>query len=891
VSDSLSCTVVINTYNRAPYLRPLLASLQHLTYRPLEVVVVNGPSTDETQTILDEYKGKIKAVDCPEPNLSMSRNIGINAAAGDIIVFIDDDALPATPDWLERLLAPFADPEVGAVGGPVLKQDTDTYEFRGGWASDYGLQVFTGSDESPGGDRWVRGVRGCNCAFRRSALAEIGGFDEFYSYYLEETDVCHRLTKAGYAIRSSPDGEVRHYIASSSRRKGLHDLNWREITRSDAYFCMKHGRDVLPIRLVKALLFAPRKHYFYQIYLHLTYGHISIPRWCLYMSKWFAGLCTGLAAGIVVKRRTKHITADPPSFVPLVTNMPASRLTICLVSQLLPPDPAAGGVGRYTYDLAWGLHALGHDVHVITRSEQPSRHDALSLTVHGAMAEERLAETLFPDMPILGKNAAYSLAVLDKLINLYNQGIVFDVVHFSNWDAEAIATITARVYPTVMMLVSPLTQVIRSEGWQMNDDLRACVAIDRWQITNADLVCTPSHGVRKTYRDMGIDVDRLRRQHVLPLGLSPAAKVRPAAEPENARKRLLFVGRLERRKGIDVLLGALPALLEQYADWEVDIVGDDTLPDEDGRLFSQKFKARHKGAPFLGRVHFRGRVDEEDLAGFYAACDAFVAPSLFESFGLIYVEAMQHGKPVIGCRTGGIPEVITDGVNGLLAEPGDQASLAAALSRIMGDADLRRTLGEAGRTAAAEDFSHIRMACDAEKIYRELISERVIDSRAALARFEIREVDLGEVVNGEAANSFEERADSSGAEMYIYADQPGAALEIPVEEGYDLNLVFLRHDWGGLLRADAPGRKPEYIDLYSAPSENAFWLRIPVEATNGAATVRLSLHPERNPESHGHEVWLKRAYLTRRARSPAGNGRGCDLSGVSEAVAQGGSTQ
>jgi glycosyltransferase involved in cell wall biosynthesis/GT2 family glycosyltransferase len=890
MTQLLSCTVIINTYNRAGYLRPLLASLQHLTYEPLEVVVVNGPSTDETQAVLDEYAGKIKAIDCPEPNLSMSRNIGINAAAGDIIVFIDDDALPATPDWLERLLAPFADPNVGAVGGPVRHRDTENYEFREGSTSDYALQVFAGSSDAPSDTRWVRGVRGCNCAFRRTVLADIGGFDEFYSYYLEETDVCHRLTRAGSSVASSPDGEVRHYSAFSARRKGAHDLNWREITRSDTYFCLKNGRDALPVRVLKTLWVAPRKHFFRQINGHLTSGDISLLRWGRYIAKWFAGLCSGMLAGMLVRRRTRAITGQPPSLLPLAKSTGNDSLRICLVSQRLPPDPGAGGIGRYTYDLALGLHSLGHDVHIITRSDQPVRYDALGLAVHGVQAGERLAETLFPDLPILGKNAAYSLAILDRLIELYNAGVMFDVVHFSNWDAEGLATINARIYPTVMMLVSPLTQVVRSEGWQMNDDLRACVEIDRWQIVNADMVCTPSNGVRRTYREMGIDVDRLPRQGILSLGLSPAPPVQSIDGGAADRKRLLFVGRLERRKGIHVLLAVLPALLERYPDWDVDIVGDDTLLDEDGRRFSQKFKAQHKRAPFLDRVRFHGRLDDSDVSRFYAQCDAFVAPSLFESFGLIYVEAMQYGKPVIGCRTGGVAEVITDGVNGLLAEPGDERSLADALARLMGDAELRQRLGDAGKESAREDFSHIAMARNAEHIYRALIDARVVEPGHALSRFEVRDLDLQAILEPSAVTGFEERTDSSGRDKYLYAEEPGATLELQVEPGYDLNLVFLRHDWGGVLRVDSPGRKLEYIDLFSVTFENEYSRRIHLGPIAEPRSVRLSLHPERNPESRGHQVWLKRAYLTRRSAKASANGNASG--GFAQTVlAQGGKTQ
>ena len=97
----LSFTVVINTLNRAAHLRTALASLRHQRHRAFEVVVVNGPSTDDTEAVLALWPD-IKVARCTEANLSMSRNIGIAMAEGDVVAFLDDDATPE-PDWLEHL--------------------------------------------------------------------------------------------------------------------------------------------------------------------------------------------------------------------------------------------------------------------------------------------------------------------------------------------------------------------------------------------------------------------------------------------------------------------------------------------------------------------------------------------------------------------------------------------------------------------------------------------------------------------------------------------------------------------------------------------------------------------------------------------------------------------
>ncbi|HEX8997007.1 MAG TPA: glycosyltransferase family 4 protein, partial [Ktedonobacterales bacterium] len=109
------------------------------------------------------------------------------------------------------------------------------------------------------------------------------------------------------------------------------------------------------------------------------------------------------------------------------------------------------------------------------------------------------------------------------------------------------------------------------------------------------------------------------------------------------------------------------------------------------------------------RVRFHGAVSDERLRGFYAAADIFVAPSRFESFGLILVEGMMFSKPVVGCNAGGMVEVVEDGVSGLLAEPGDVASLDACLERLITDADLRARMGAAARVRYEQRFTAERM--------------------------------------------------------------------------------------------------------------------------------------------------------------------------------------
>jgi glycosyltransferase involved in cell wall biosynthesis len=176
--------------------------------------------------------------------------------------------------------------------------------------------------------------------------------------------------------------------------------------------------------------------------------------------------------------------------------------------------------------------------------------------------------------------------------------------------------------------------------------------------------------------------------------------------------RLLFVGRLEGRKGIDVLLTAAKRVLVTHPHVYLDIVGDDTIPGPGGRTWRLIFEENTEANLIRTRIAFHGVVTDAFLRGLYHACDVVVTPSRFESFGLMLVEGMMFGKPVIGCRAGGMLEVVEDGKTGLLAEPGDVASLEACLNRLIEDPELRARLGKAARARYEKYFTAERMTAE-----------------------------------------------------------------------------------------------------------------------------------------------------------------------------------
>ena len=179
------------------------------------------------------------------------------------------------------------------------------------------------------------------------------------------------------------------------------------------------------------------------------------------------------------------------------------------------------------------------------------------------------------------------------------------------------------------------------------------------------------------------------------------------------------MGRLELRKGIDVLLAAAPQILQAAPEAELVIVGEDVAPAAEP-AWSETFRRRHAGAPWLRRVRFEGPLPRAELLARYAACDIAVIPSRYESFGMTALEAMIFAKPCVASRVGGLQEVVSDGETGLLTPPVDADALAAALLSLVRNGELRRTLGAAGRRRYEALFTAQRMAAAIEGWVRAL---------------------------------------------------------------------------------------------------------------------------------------------------------------------------
>lgn len=209
------------------------------------------------------------------------------------------------------------------------------------------------------------------------------------------------------------------------------------------------------------------------------------------------------------------------------------------------------------------------------------------------------------------------------------------------------------------------------------------------------------------------------RPVTIPFGatVEPKEPLPSPARPPGGPFEVLFVGRLVERKGVHVLLEAL-SRLEDPPPVRLRVVGDGP---ERGAL-----EARAARLGVGGRVRFEGFVPREELEARFAGCDAFVLPAVVdvkgdtEGLGVVLLEAMSYGKPVVASAAGGIVDIVRDGRNGLLVPPGDAEALAAALRALRDDPPRAREMGARGREDVAAGFSWPVIIDRLEGVYREV---------------------------------------------------------------------------------------------------------------------------------------------------------------------------
>ena len=380
--------------------------------------------------------------------------------------------------------------------------------------------------------------------------------------------------------------------------------------------------------------------------------------------------------------------------------------------------PAPGGVERHVAEVAPRLHARGHTVDVYT-----------SDLYREFPAMERLAPSV-PREETTSFGAIHRLAVWSlpgELHYTFFRGLRAalardrpDVLHAHTYGTNQVAAAHRHHlrFGTPFVLTAHFHPVWSIEGGWFRHRLRGFY--DRYVaggvVRDASRIIVQTREEERLLRSLRLDLPPLE---VLPPGYRPLPPPVPGGPTFVERYRvpgpfLLFVGRLASNKGLLDLTDAFASLSKADRSAQLVLVGEDG-----GQRAPVEARARALG--IADRVHLVGAVgDDAVLSAAYHEARLTVLPSEYEAFGLVLLESLAAGTPVVASRVGGIPEFVDDGKAGLLVPPHSPGALFEAMGRLWSDRDLARRMGEYGRAEVAPRYRWDAVVDRLDAIYREV---------------------------------------------------------------------------------------------------------------------------------------------------------------------------
>jgi D-inositol-3-phosphate glycosyltransferase len=392
-----------------------------------------------------------------------------------------------------------------------------------------------------------------------------------------------------------------------------------------------------------------------------------------------------------------------------------------------------GGMNVYVRDFSRELACQGVQVDVFTRSEDDCQPQIKHDLGHGGRVIHILAG---PERPIPVAEIGHYLDdfVAGVLAFAEQEGARYDLIHSHYWLSGLVAEQLSRVWGKV-----PIVQMFHTLGHMKNriaqtDDERAPQErIDGethvMAVADRIIVATPAEYAQMHWlygADIskvitippGVDLERFR-----PI---PKDVAKARAGIPNHHKNILFTGRIEPLKGVDTLLQAIN-LIQSCCDELTDnlcvaiIGGDPWAETPDAEMDRLKQLRLELGVQDI--VTFLGKKDQDVLPNYYAAAEMVVMPSHYESFGMVALEAMAVGTPVIASEVGGLAFLIKDGENGFHVPSRDPEALAERIFTLLNDANCRQTLGRQAQISAQE-YAWPKIVTRMRRVYDQLLAER-----------------------------------------------------------------------------------------------------------------------------------------------------------------------
>ena len=361
-----------------------------------------------------------------------------------------------------------------------------------------------------------------------------------------------------------------------------------------------------------------------------------------------------------------------------------------------PGSGNAGGMNVYIRKVAEELSDRGVFVDVFSRSHNTTGPRTVQLAERARVVHVNAGDPSDDKLELPRHLPAFVHAVLDYT---RKHSLYYDIIHSHYWLSGRAATPLARHWGVPHVTCFHTLAEIKKHARAGETEPEERSLGEAKVIRAADAIVAFSRHERDAMeRFYGASTAKIK---VIPCGVD--VDFFQPVEREEARRRLglgddrvvLFVGRLEPLKGVDILLKAV-AQLERANSTRTVIVGGDLQADAE----VARLRALCDDLGIAERVSFLGRLAQQELPLYYSAADVSVVPSYYESFGLVALESMACGTPVIASRVGGLPTIVKDGLNGYLIPWRCPEPFADGLDVLLGNAAIRQAMSEASRQTA-----------------------------------------------------------------------------------------------------------------------------------------------------------------------------------------------
>ena len=377
-----------------------------------------------------------------------------------------------------------------------------------------------------------------------------------------------------------------------------------------------------------------------------------------------------------------------------------------------------GGMNVYVLELSRELARLGYEIDIFTRRD----------------ADLPRVEQIEPNLRLVRVDAGppepiEKEAIVDYLPDfardmrrfVHEEGRGYSAIHSHYWQSGWAGGHLARDLDVPHLVMFHTLGEVKNRARFGEQEPKKRIRHERQIVRRASAIVTASSHERELLeRYYGADHKKI---HTIPCGVD-LERFHPA-ERAAARRRLglpltapvlLWVGRLEKLKGVDILISAVAQLDER--DFTLLIVGGD----ERAEGLKDELRAQAKAEGVTRNIRFVGAVKHEDLPDYYSAADVCVVPSYYESFGLVAVEAMACGTPVVASRVGGLVSTVTDGVTGYLIPWRCPEPFAEKLEVLLNNPELRANFSRAAQKSV-ERFAWRRVALQMASLYDRVLAE------------------------------------------------------------------------------------------------------------------------------------------------------------------------